>query len=479
MRGRRAVVPVLIATVALVAAPRAASAASVTEVCEDAERLIAAGLVSDARAQLARVRDADARAPCLGAALATLTEQEGIRDLGLERAKVYRRVAALKRGQRLRRARRTAYLRAIRGYITALSRDRANALARRGLRKLIGAQIGPNTAKGANDRCRLASRLTNARLLAEARIVYAKALRTAQTTNCLHGLRRERKLRALAMLRYRRAKLQDAAGDNDKARRAYIAALSADPSLAGAANALSDITPPRSHFPLWNWLRDKGADLAEHAEDAATYVGDHPTAFALLAGLAVALLSGACYLAYWTTDWSRTARRACELVRLRRFGCTRVSVQPFTGTDSEKLGGGASAVLIDVLSRPRVSSEGDSSNNRPRRSSPIDVAPASDSTDAGIEGLLGAFPQAKGITAVITWIKGRGLAKRAFTISGELVPAGTSGLGLSLQIARWSGRRQASRLFWQGDWAPEETDAGRIAYALAVAGAEWTREALT
>ncbi|HEX7297401.1 MAG TPA: hypothetical protein VF257_00255 [Solirubrobacteraceae bacterium] len=437
--------------------------------CTEAKDLRDARLLTASRQLYLEVRNADDNEGCAIDGLKDVAHRERVRDLALMRARAYRRAAQLKRSEPLRGARRTAYFRALRSYITALRRDSQAAGATAALRKLVSGQLGPASLPGFERRCALGTRLTKAGLLPEANAVYATALRSgkrpAALTNrgCRSGLKLLRQRRAHALQAWREGQAAERLGDDDAARSSYIDALQLDSSLASAAAGRIRVGSHSVDSGVAHAIGTKVSEWSEWVKGAAGWVGDRPAAVVVGATALAALALAALWLFYWLISRRqlRGLRRTLTWWPLRRFTETTADVAPVPSGD------GMSSVLVGVLLVPSTAGN----------YGPDVQPPPQDILGEAAKGVVAQLPQLAGLAAVLTAAR-RLVPRRRFAVRGELIPKGPRGVGLAVHISDWRGRRTQSKTFWKDQWAPGAADDDQAKYHLAEAAGWWVRARL-
>ena len=434
-------------------------------VCGEAHALQKARLLDASRQLYLRVQAADGDRACAKLGISAVALEEGIHDRALVRARMYRRAARLKHGPPLRGARRTAYFRAMRGYITALKRDAQSVGARDGLRALVKVHLAPTTTIGYERRCALGTRLTKAGLLTEANTIFASALRSGQRPaagsgkGCRPGLRAARDARAKALAAWREGHLEERLGNKDAARDRYIAALGHDPSLGGALKGRARVGSRSVYNDTAVALAAAARDGSRWTQGAAKWIGDRPVAAiaaALLLGIVGLLLIKAFY-GVLSFRALRGVRRTLTWWPLRRYTQTTAEVSVIEGDP------GVSSTIVHILVVPVAHGYG-----------PDVQQPSEDVLGAALDEVLGAVPQLAGLASVAKALR-RLLPSRRFIVRGEVIPSGPNGVGVLVHISDWRGRRKTSRIFWSADWAPPSAqDDDRKFYAAAAAG-WWVR----
>jgi len=172
-------------------ADRPVKQAALTKKCDDAERLMEIGLLGEARAEYRTIRRAAGPSACgEKSKLDDIPGRQRRRARTLERARTYRRAAGLRRPSALVKGRRTAQRRAHYAYLVALRIDPFAREGRRGLRAILGKTPPPVKGSDANALCASGAEIAEAGLAPEARLYFAKALRTGRTTRCAQAARR-------------------------------------------------------------------------------------------------------------------------------------------------------------------------------------------------------------------------------------------------------------------------------------------------
>lgn len=437
--------------------------------CTEAASLRKARLLDASRQLYTQVRKADDAEGCAARGHAQVAHRERVRDLALMRARMYRRAAQLKRGTPLRGARRTAYFRAVRSYITALRRDSHAVTARGALRKLLNAQRGPASLTGFERRCALARRLTNAGLLPEANVVFATALRSGRQPvarshrGCRVGLKALRTRRAKALAAWREGQLRERLGQDDRARSRFIKALAYDSALASAEAARKRVGSRSVRGDVARALETAGTDGSRWIQRAAAWVADRPVAVVVAATALALIILAALWLFHWLISLKRLrrVRRLLTWWPLRRFTDTTAEIAAIEG------GPGMKSVLAGVLLvRPTDGSYGP------------DVQPPSDDViGQAADEIIAQVPQLIGFSGVVKAAR-RLVPRHRFTIRGELIPSGPRGVGLAVDITDWRGRRQVTRTFWAQHWSPPTASDEDARFYLAVAAGWWVRSRL-
>jgi hypothetical protein len=437
-----------------------------TAVCREAGELRNARLLDASRQLYSRVADADASESCARTGLHHVTHAERVRDLALMRARLYRRAAHLERGKPIKGARRTAYFRALRAYITAFRRDGYAVGAREDVRELVLGQVGPASLKGYERRCALGARLTNAGLLSEANAIFATALRsgkrplTRMGKGCRAGVKAVRSRRAKALQAWRQGQLEEDEGNDDQARAAYIDALGLDSSLIAAQAGRARVGPSSVHGGVANAIGTAAREGSRWTEGAAKWVGDRPAALVAAAALLalIALVAIRLFYRFISYRWVRKLRLTLTWFPLKRFTSTTAEVT------SDADGANMSTALIDVLLVPPAAGD----------YGPDVQPPSEDVLGQALDEVFGTVTQLQGLVGVVKAAR-RLVPSRRFVVRGELIPAGPGGIGYVVHISDWRGRRIASRTFWSRDWAPPTAQGDDAKYYVANAAGWWVR----
>jgi len=485
----------LLATTAEAKQPVTAKATQ--EACDVAADLVWVGLLDDGRAAYRRLSDAGVkscpRSPgpsskpgrSIAAAEAEIARRERHRARALERARTYRRVAAIRRSKGLVAGRSTALRRAQAAYVEALGIDPFSAGARRGLMSVLAQRGGPTHQASANARCAQAAQIAGDGLLPEARLFYAKALRTGRTNACLAGMKalRDRRAHAIDALTAARAAEHDSRPDD--ARKQYVMALSSDSSLRGAVASLRALPPPAltrkvgapKHFrngvnATMDWLNDR-----------LKWLADNWKAILLIAlGLTLLWIALSLWLSRrWfaagseRSDW-------CEGRRwLRRFGKPRVGVVAATGGDDDTNRQVTGMIRTGLTTEP-VPEEVPYGAPAVLQGGPsIDSVISLDSLGPSPEllDLVKEVPQGSAITAFIRWTTSK-TGRHLSRITPELLEGGPRGTGLAVTVKDWKGR-STRKEFWPlaaallpGD--AEKADAqGASLFDVVTQAIEWLR----
>ena len=231
-------------------------AKGVVAACDDTSRLIAAGLLDEAGAATRAVReegltcsrdtrdeggaaretidlsgdvdedgDVDAKDVSERAALAARSREQG--DQYLQAAKLTREAEkraeardADRAAERFEEARVTALRRSLKGYALAFQRDPHDEATRKGLQDVVALLAVPADG-AANERCRAARQLRQVHALQAASTLYAQALRTGRTTQCLDfALNRARSDRSRARRAWRDGEALEGSGSDPRGPRA-------------------------------------------------------------------------------------------------------------------------------------------------------------------------------------------------------------------------------------------------------------------
>src|SRR4051812_6515788 len=271
---------------------------AVAHACDDAASLVEAGALEEARSAYRGIARAGVECPDGGSGQAVV-DREANAARGREQGDQYLRAAVLTRkaerrpnaAEARRRAkwfehvRRVAIRRSWKGYVAAVGSDPHDQQAHKGLAAVVALLAVPPDL-GADARCHLARRLWAVHALQEAAAVYAQALRTGRTSECVASqLQRARADRAEAQADLGAGQIAEGAGHRAEARRNYVRALGTDPSLASAATALHATRPPDPRAATvraqYAGARDWIAGLPTSGQGIATWFADHAGAIAI------------------------------------------------------------------------------------------------------------------------------------------------------------------------------------------------------
>ena len=307
---------------------------AIAAACSDARRLHRAGLLDEARRAYLDLAALDADRRCASQRWAVDADVTAS-SAAIARGSVYFAAAQLAPDRSRDRSR--AVSRATNAYIQALSVDPFSTEARARLGQLVTGMDRPLTTAAANERCRFANRLRTARLLDEAQVAYAQALRTGLTTSCARSdLRTVRQDRAAAHRIFRGGQTLEAAGRLELARPRYIAAIAWDPNLPNARAALDRVEgpDPRAGTTLGHLDAIAGSVDAQMDDVGAfaTWLSDHAEAFAVAGAGLLILLPIVMWVIFGLTSKPR-GRKLVDLIHLPRFARPQMIITGFTPAD--------------------------------------------------------------------------------------------------------------------------------------------------
>jgi tetratricopeptide (TPR) repeat protein len=348
--------------------------------------------------------------------------------------------------------------RALDGYRVGLYLDPSASDARREAQALLTRSRSTTLRTDANVRCKLAGRLFAAGLVPEARMVYAQALQSGQTTVCKrNGLERERWTSAWALDELKHAAAEHHGGNDEGARLAYIHALAADSSLTGARSELAALPGPdpagARNFP--STMAHLASGSWNFVEDATAFVQKRPETLAAVAAILGLLFLIACLVLQWFARIRRLRPRMDRHRVLQRFTRTQVRVQPFTTEGGDN--GNAEATHIAEMTtgffqhavrQHPLTSESDADTE----SGNLDVITAvTETPQAALTGqVLPPLKSLEGVAAVLTWMLNL-IPREEIAVAGQLLEPGDRGRGLRLHVYARRGRAIAWRDFWHDD----------------------------
>jgi tetratricopeptide (TPR) repeat protein len=451
--------------------------------CDDADGLRRAHLLDEAAVAYGAIGNVDHAWSCEGGLAAAKREnsatawrEEILGDLRIsgeqvERARLHRRAYVLHRGPSVQEGRRRARARATNAYLLALLIDPGATGARRGLQRVLRGLGGPTRQVAADRRCELAGRILNVGLLPEARTVYAQALRSGRTTACIRaGLRKLRASRAEALGHAREANQLRAAGDDEKARDAYVAAFATDSSLVTARRALRSVPGPNpAHARRWSQGSQVASDALGTAKAVTTDVQGNPATVAVAAGLLAVLFL---LVAFALQQLARVPILRPWMDRvgwLQRFTRTRIKVETF---DAE---GDVPVLMItdefeDAVVKPLLAADAG-----PESEAISLDAIAGEVAVKAPPGQIGDLLQATsfaGIAAVVNWLA-NAVPRQEIKVTGRLLERGAHGRGLKLQVVSRRGRPLDSHQFWHDEVLASAGDATSDSLDLARFSAAW------
>jgi hypothetical protein len=452
--------------------------------CADAARLHNVGLLDEARHAYERIADVHPTPSCLDQRW-TVEADDDASAAAAERGSVYFRAAHLKRNESTRNGRHLALARARSAYIEALAIDPFARDARRKLDELIAGMGGPTKTDGANRRCAFAGQLRTARLLYEAQLAYAQALRTGRTTSCVRsGVRDLRQDRATAQRIFLAGRALQEAGKPEDARPRYTAAIAWDPMLTGARSALdgTDAPDPRDGTTFGHF-----GDIAGSAKSTVTDMGgfagwltDNGGAFGLGAvALLLVVLPALMWLLYWITVRPR-GRRLVDLVHLPRFARRQLIVAGFTPTEQA---GTSEALFVHWLGRgladPEAGAEETVAASYDTLTDLWEAPRAPERPFVDAATLLGATGSSGMVGAALKLAQAIA-PRREVRFYGQLLDRSEHGPGLRVTIDSTRPRRPPRDRIWWGvelPSAPTQADAETDArHALAIVAATWAHE---
>ena len=451
----------------------------VDRACTDAQQLHSARLLSEAALAFARIDDVDHDRRCKQSHPTAAEDRQSAAEAA-ERAYAYVRAADLKHVPTKADSRVRALRRARTALVDRLRLDPFDEAARSDLRHVLAQRDPPRSRTEANATCALADRVRAARLLNEAEMLYAQALRSGRNTSCLgSGLAAIRLSAAKAGRALIEARTYEATGKTEDARESYLAALEEDPSIVTARVALAGLPagdPRRATYPgrldvaignATDWLGTAVDWLAKHAGGLVLAI--------LVLGLGVLLIMA---LMLWFTR-ARWVRRAFDWVPLlHRYTRTRTRVANFTPEDK---GWSCGSVFAFYLPAPPIAGPPVGGGAVAPSKISIDVfeaavAPADTATDAA--GVLQAVPHAALLAAAATWFR-ENAPRREVRLFGQLLFAGSNRFGLRVLVVARNGRTLASEAFWAAELpgpAFESTEEDAARHALSIVGATWAHQ---
>jgi hypothetical protein len=451
--------------------------AKVNVACHDANVLRDARLLADARRGYAEIAQVDDQAGCLpGAKAATHKSAHAARVR--ERGDVYMAAFRLTKQAGIRDGLRRAARRARRAYVAALTIDPYDAPSRRNLDTLIAALDRPADRAMANARCALGGDLRRARLLREAQMAYAQALRSGHNTACVAGgLRKVRLNRGEATLDLERARLEQARGEDERARRADIAALTSDPSLSEARDALKALPGPDPHEgEPWGRIKAFGPDLnpvVEAVGDVVAWLGQN-IGLLVIVTILVLLLYLLCRIFAMRLTANPTGARIVGLAHTPDFTRLKLRIAPFTPDDSSRT---STALFAHWLPVPPIHPAPGGEGVVRQSESPFDVleSPATPEDPlADLTPLVAAFPQFGAAAAVLKWVQAKA-PRRETHFAGQTLEICDHGAGLRVQVSKTRGA-PVSNVWWASmlpgpPYDPDHEAEAR--HALAMLAAAW------
>jgi tetratricopeptide (TPR) repeat protein len=457
--------------------------------CTDAQQLVGARLLNEARAAYRGIVKAHVDCPLKPARVAAL-EATAAKDR--EQGDQYLRAARLTRkaesGAKARkdkhevrhfaRAKLVDVQRAIAGYSRSFRNDPQDAATRKGLEEALQLLAVPGD-RAANARCAAAGRLWRAHALEESAILYAQALRTGRTSRCVHyRLRAARESRGKARRQWRAGQALADAGRKQAARADYIKALTTDPSLTGARMSLDATHPPDPRAGRFlgrvHSVEHTVQAVAKDGDTASAWLNGHAGAFAV-AAVAVAVIVVALMWVLFGLTWGARANRVDLGTRVPAFCRRRALVSPFTPTDAGDTSTTVFAHWVTVHD-PQVDDKGDEAVYHSEH--PVD---AWDAPTAPPDDLATLFSGQPGVLAAVWSLLRRATPRSEARFIGHATERCEHGPGLRVLYGKRNGAIKKASFWWARDLpGPPMTDADHeteARHALAIWAAAWAREA--
>jgi len=435
--------------------------------CHDAHRLQRARMLDEAHARYERIARLEHGEQCK-ALVPGPAEYRRWAATYAERADGYLRAADLKSDT----PNTPALRRAANALVTSLGLDPFGSTAHADFKRVMAALGQPRTRAEANEDCARAGLLRAARLLDEAEVMYARALRSGRHTRCFTGgLQKIRMGAGLARRNMLAAASLKSNGHQAEARLSYLQTLRRNASLTDARQAVLSLPAPklprttRRHAAM-----DTIGGWLDWLTNALKWLGDH-VAVAVVAGIALIPV-------IWFVMWMLLTASRIGLVRrwmdlippLRRFTRTRTRVAAFTPAED---GSSCGSLFAHYLSLPRIR------NGKPTGFAIDGFEATTASTDrVSAASVVAAIPNAGALGAALTWF-GEHAPGRNASLFGQLVKAGPDRFGLRVVVVGRNGRGLGSRTFWSADlpgpaYGKDDEDAARA--ALSILAASWAYE---
>jgi tetratricopeptide (TPR) repeat protein len=395
------------------------------------------------------------------------------RELRPERLDVWRARATtlIQRGER--RKRLDDRLGAFNSYLAALRVDRSRRVAVLNLRRFLF--IRP---RNFCERARRLLRTTNDRepilvLPRQAQALHEAAAKAGKECSQRDRSRASQYARA-ADLALERGRAFQIAGDRRRARRAFVTALSLDPSTDDARNRYAAVTSSESGEPWYVQLRN----WATTFWDAAAAAGLTLLIIPLVLGLVV-------LLTHLIPPLKRALERREPSGFAPWFGGTRVVFEKVDSADGAgaDVGSLIRAALNDSARRDPLNP---SALPTPGTSQPqaglLPVYAAAPQIDQGITELADALKDVRGGPLVAFLLRSASwlVPGRVWTVTGRALPHHPHfGVGLWLGVSEPASRLRRSAVLWAGtydpDWSSDRENRATEAdyYALALPAALW------
>lgn len=479
-----ALVAAIVALVVWLVPGRDSKALAVSSACGDAAMLRHARLLDEARLAYAAIADVEDDSPCQrGGVVVAEADAEAAR--ARERGDVYLRAARFKEIAGVRDGRRRAIGRARNAYIASLTLDPFAERARRGLRRVIRELERPVDRASANGRCEIGQQLRQARLLREAQLAYAQALRSGRNSRCVAaGLRLLRKDRATTQRWLKEARALKARDRKERARFWYVAALTMDPALTEARRALADLRgPDPREGQTWGRVEALAADVDpvfDGMGDVATWFTDNAPVFAVTA-IVLLLLTLLTMFALLALTNFKPGRTLVAWFHTPRFTRRKMIVAAFTPSED---GHTTTALFAHWLPEPPVDPNGPGDEAVLNSDAALDLWEAPALPNDPLEGampLLALSPQLGAAAAVGRWVQSQS-PRREYRFVGQTLEACDHGVGLRLVVTTRKGRSTLSNVWWANQLpgpAYDDDHEAEARHALALKAAAWAHDAAT